>query len=765
MAKIYGQLERAQIENVGALPTPGVKGRYVFLTTDSKFYFDDGTAFREVFSPTSTVPITSGGTGQTSATAAFDALAPTTTAGDIIVHNGTDNVRLPIGTDGQTVVVDTSQTNKLKWATLPQGTKNYVTYNNFENNAITGWNEISATYSSNTPSGTPTISASAAANVALSVTSTNPLAGTYSLQAALTAPAVGVGFCSDALTLDREDRAKVLQGSFYYEVVSGTGNFSGTSSNTFSIWILQDNGSTLTWTQPAGVYNMVQSSGQGKASFTFQTNSDTTTVRVVVFVNAAATTVTVNFDDFVLGPQVTAAGSAIGDWVYNDFVPSFTNLTLGNATYETWRRRVGDTEEVELRVTFGTTTSVSGGLTWLFPRSVDTAKLDTASSNRSKGIWSALDASSTIAYTGKLRGGSTGYLMQVDNSASTYVGLDNLTASVPFTWTTSDVICIRASYPVLGWSSNSVMSADTDTRVVAARVTSTDVTSIASSGTAILVWNGSTYDTHGAVSSNKFTAPISGKYKVLVNVNFNASANTINQYIEMRIRKNGATYPSYSTQFIQTATSVRLQQTLSDTIDLNAGDYIDVYVNNQTGTAKVPSGTANDNYWSIERISGPATIAASEKIIAKYTASTTDVIDSTVSGFLNWATKEIDTHGAVAVAVGAYTSSTGTHATSEWTFTAPRSDYYRLSAYTVSGNHSIPADAIYSLIALKNGGTVEIGGDNTQGAITGRVRLDATTIFQLNAGDTIKMKATNGSLVSTSMIDSSGNICIESCGN
>ena len=42
----------------------------------------------------STLAIGSGGTGQTTAVAAFDALAPTTTVGDLIYFNGSDNVRL-----------------------------------------------------------------------------------------------------------------------------------------------------------------------------------------------------------------------------------------------------------------------------------------------------------------------------------------------------------------------------------------------------------------------------------------------------------------------------------------------------------------------------------------------------------------------------------------------------------------------------------------------------------------------------------------------
>ncbi len=48
-----------------------------------------------------TVSIAKGGTGQTTKTAAFDALSPSTTLGDLILYNGTNNVRLPIGGAGR----------------------------------------------------------------------------------------------------------------------------------------------------------------------------------------------------------------------------------------------------------------------------------------------------------------------------------------------------------------------------------------------------------------------------------------------------------------------------------------------------------------------------------------------------------------------------------------------------------------------------------------------------------------------------------------
>ena len=65
---------------------------------------------------TGTVAIANGGTGQTTATAAFDALAPTTTAGDTIYFNGTDNVRLPKGTAGQALVMNSGATAP-EWGT------------------------------------------------------------------------------------------------------------------------------------------------------------------------------------------------------------------------------------------------------------------------------------------------------------------------------------------------------------------------------------------------------------------------------------------------------------------------------------------------------------------------------------------------------------------------------------------------------------------------------------------------------------------------
>lgn len=70
---------------------------------------------------TGIIPINKGGTGETTSTNAFDALSPTTTKGDLIVNNGTDNIRLSVGTHGYVLSADSAAAAGVSWQSVSGG--------------------------------------------------------------------------------------------------------------------------------------------------------------------------------------------------------------------------------------------------------------------------------------------------------------------------------------------------------------------------------------------------------------------------------------------------------------------------------------------------------------------------------------------------------------------------------------------------------------------------------------------------------------------
>lgn len=91
--------------NVVIAPAGTLSGTTLNATVVSSSLTSVGTITSGTWTGT-TIAITNGGTGQTSASAAFAALSPLTTAGDIIYENATPApARLPIGSTGQVLTV------------------------------------------------------------------------------------------------------------------------------------------------------------------------------------------------------------------------------------------------------------------------------------------------------------------------------------------------------------------------------------------------------------------------------------------------------------------------------------------------------------------------------------------------------------------------------------------------------------------------------------------------------------------------------------
>lgn len=96
----------------GTVTSVDVSGGTTGLTTSGGPVTGSGT-----ITLAGTLAIANGGTGQTTANAAFGALSPLTTKGDIVGYS-TVNARVPIGTNGQVLTADSTQTLGLKWAAI-----------------------------------------------------------------------------------------------------------------------------------------------------------------------------------------------------------------------------------------------------------------------------------------------------------------------------------------------------------------------------------------------------------------------------------------------------------------------------------------------------------------------------------------------------------------------------------------------------------------------------------------------------------------------
>lgn len=107
-----------------------------------------------------TIPVLYGGTGQTSVAAAFGALSPLTTKGDLLSYT-TANARVPVGYDGWVLYADSSQSSGLRWGALPEIQDPILTDARFSSAARTS--DLGRT-SSTTPADDPQLTLAVASN-------------------------------------------------------------------------------------------------------------------------------------------------------------------------------------------------------------------------------------------------------------------------------------------------------------------------------------------------------------------------------------------------------------------------------------------------------------------------------------------------------------------------------------------------------------------------------------------------------------------------
>jgi hypothetical protein len=621
------------------------------------------------------------------------------------------------------------------------GGKNYIQNPNFNGNSTANWNMRKVTLSSFIPTGN--LSTAADAGHTISVSGSSTLEGAYSLlvqgSSLFTA---GNCLVSDAFTIDREDLAKVLGWSFSYEAVTSNMDFSGTTSNTWAVYIAEVSAASgagadtvTSWIQPAGVYNMTQGTGVGLASGTFQTTAAGLYYRLVlVCINSEAAATTLKVDDFQLGPQKVVYGSPVTDWV--SYTPTISwTAGVGFGVYGRYRR-VGDSLHAQVYI------PISGAVT-ASPLTINVPTGLTIDSTKVAGVFGGNQTIPAGTWS-SLRTGVAFYNGVVNISSSTQVILsvnangNIVTNTVPATWANNDYISCEFFAPVTGWSSTVQMSNDTDTRVVAARYTTSASNSTLNGATTHLDFNIVRYDTHsagtgGAGSGKNYIIPVSGYYKISGCIALTSSAWTAgaNRYIQLHV--NGPELILLSFYPITASATNFLIVNGSVTSYFTAGQSIRLEMSNATGNTVTTSGDTASNYFQIERVSGPATIAASESVNAKATAASTSLPSGSTTNIV-FSTVEFDTHGS-------YNNSTGI-------YTVPVSGKYAISGVvysTSSGGLTITQEV--RLIANQTGSTSRSQVINRFVAASTsaqQVSISGDTVFNCIAGDQIRLTVFNG---------------------
>lgn len=514
-------------------------------------------------------------------------------------------------------------------------------------------------------------------------------------------------------SVDTADQAKVMQISFDYLVSSGT-FVAGTSSTSsdVTVWIYDVTNSVLI--QPSSFKLLSNSSTTSdKFNATFQTASNSTSYRLIFHVGStSASAYTLKFDQIAVSPSTYVYGTPITDWS-TDWTPTGSWST--NTTYTGKKKRNGDVGEYQVKVVLsGTPTATTLSINMPSGETIDTSKLvNTGGTSR---IGTAVIEDNGFGYytVGEVYYSSNSSVVisfGFNNSFSgtTYTrARADVNSTTPIAFASGDVIDIKFSVPILGWSSSVQTSDQTDTRVITARAYRSGNQSVSTAAETDIVFNATAFDDVGGMntSTGVYTVQVPGKYRVKTSLYISSAASEV---FTLAIYKTGVQV----TQRFFIATNDAMVE-VDDVLNCVAGDTIKSTIDSTADTSYIIIGSSVANFTTIERISGPSAIAATESI--SFAAHTSTTAATTSAPFI-YTVKEHDTHGS-------YSTSTGK-------FTAPSAGKYAFQLVAYCGA------TVVSATFNKNGSTV-VGRSSPTTASnyvgTGQI------ILSLVAGDTIEVR-------------------------
>jgi hypothetical protein len=255
--------------------------------------------------------------------------------------------------------------------------------------------------------------------------------------------------------------------------------------------------------------------------------------------------------------------------------------------------------------------------------------------------------------------------------------------------------------------------------VVAARFKTSSARTMNNTGPTI-VFETVDYDTHGAYNSSTgvYTIPVSGKYKFACALRQTSTAVVAGNEVVIELLINGSIVAYMGDWRAITSGSQPWSVGGSTEYDCKAGDtvafggYSDVSTTTQ-------SALPTFSYASIERLSGPAVVQATESVNMRFHGSSTTITSSLAA--ITFTTKDFDSHNA-------YSGST---------YTVPVSGKYAVSSnIQTSGTYALNGGA--NIQITKNGSGISTTNNTAGGAVTTLSCLVSDTISCV-AGDTLQI--------------------------
>ncbi len=693
-----------------------------------------------------------GGTGQTTIQAALAALSTWTTAvsyavGQQVTYGTNVYICVVAHTSGASIAVDIALGKWTLGTPLSQPSANLMlTGTGFEDNTVGGW---IATGTPTVTNGLP-ISVGSGGNVfstsnggqakganttAAAVTSSSPIDGIYSLNLATSgAGTIGDGYISQSIPISTAYQAKVLTLKFKYKSASGAPVMGGTSANTYAAAMYDVTNNA--WLPFVGNFNFVQSSGVGEFIGTVQTASTTAAVQVFIYSPVAPVGASsLLLDNFYLGQQTASLGPAMTDEV--SFTP--TGTWTANTTYTGSWSRIGDKAKIRYSWSLaGAPTATGLALNMPPGLTIDSTKFPGGLNQNGSTLFQTgymlRSGTQSVHIEGRPASSSTITVFYVNSTGSGnfIVGESaQINATTPYTWGAGDIGTLEFIVPITGWSSNTNMSNDTDTRVVAMNGIVQTPTGTLNGSFNVTKFGTVTSDTHAGYSTSTglYTVPVTGYYHIHGVVEITASY-TAGQHSDIKIFKNGTGGTGVSiASFVAVGTVTGGIQpiTYDGLVYCSAGDTLGVYAESSGASISYTANVTGSTIF-IERLSGPAVIAATESVNMKYANTAGTSIAN--SGDINvpFATKSYDSHNAYG----------GTQ------YTVPVSGKYRISGTVTFANslyaigNSI-AVSVYKNTAIESYGPVV----TANAAVAVQAGGLVTTTVSCVAGDLLEIKVTN----------------------